>query len=175
MWIVFSWLPRWKQVQRRILKYTQPCLSNRTASTSLSFVLFDLYGCFDFDRMNTCQEWRFKHSRSRNTPFFDLGVYASSLMTPSRHSPDQLVASLLALRHIRHMAWTSTFVQEQSTTDWITSLDRISDGLDWLGTLSIQAIKSRASSEEHTKRMIKSIFSLTDLHLITGLVVRENY
>ena len=47
-----------------------------------------------------------------------------------------------------------------------TSLERMSAGLDWLGTRSIHASKFSFSSEEQMCLMIRSMLGLVDLHFI---------
>ena len=116
---------------------------------------------WNMDHASHCQ---FNDTRTLSTPFSGLGVIDAGSVTSSRHS------HITWRRHFslqgKSSTWTSTLVLGHPINQCVTSLDKTSDGFDWLGTLSIQAIKSRASSEEHTKRMIRFIFSLSDLHLI---------
>ena len=96
---------------------------------------------------------------------FDLGVESQSL-TPSHRSPLWEDGVLISLTHLRHMAATSTSVRLLSMNVWTTSLESMSAGFDWLGTRSIQDIMSRLSSEVQMKRVIRSMFSFADLHLM---------
>lgn len=100
-------------------------------------------------------------------------------MTPLRHSAHCKVASLVSLRHWRHMARGSTAEQKSPMNFSTNSCERASAGFDWLGTLSIHdtKLKLKDSSLRHTCLFMRSVCSFADLHLIRhacSLIVSEN-
>ena len=77
-----------------------------------------------------------------------------------------LPSSRVASKHCRNMAQRSTLDLSTPENLWASSLGKTSEGLDWLGTLSIHEIKFKRSSVWQTCLIIRSIWSLLDLHFI---------
>ena len=70
-----------------------------------------------------------------------------------------LPSSSVASKHCRHMAHRSTLDLSTPKNLCASSLGKTWEGLDWLGTLSMQEIKFNRSSVRQTSLMIKSIWS----------------
>ena len=72
-----------------------------------------------------------------------------------------------SVRHFCQTSDRSIEVHWVPLNDPVTSLDKPSAALLWLGTLSIHAMTPKVSSKEQIFLLMRSILSFLDLHLIT--------